>query len=87
MNRSWYSKTSDTSSPDNIHQVLAFGNFSDIKTLKKKLGEKALRALFIRYPKKVYSPQSLNFIKNFILKITGKIDDQKYLKSALRITG
>lgn len=86
MNRSWYTNTADEKSPDAIHQILAFGTLDDIRSLKKALGEATIRELFLHYPKKVYSLRSLEFIKNFILHITGRIDDARYLKFTPRRT-
>lgn len=87
MNRHvWYSAKVDLKSPDTIHQILMFGKLADIKALKKTVGERALKELFLRYPKKIYTSSALNFIKNFILGIITTIDEQKYLKITPRIT-
>ncbi len=87
MNRTWYSKTVNKNSPDSIHQVLAFGTLEDIRSLKATTGEEKIKELFINFPKKVYTPPNLNFIKNFILHINSAIDEQKYLKYTPRHTG
>lgn len=84
MKRLWYAPVVDKNSPDTIHQILAFGTLSDIKLLKKAVGIKRMRDFFIHYPKKVYTLPSLNFVKNFILKLHKSIDDQKYLKNTPR---
>jgi hypothetical protein len=80
MNRVWYSSRAKLNSPDTIHQILMFGNLSEIKSLKKELGELNLKKLFLNYPKKIYTASALNFIKNYILGIQSSIDEQKYLK-------
>ena len=82
----WYASYSDIKSPDVIHQILMFGKLSDIQSLKRKLGDKTVKELFLRFPKKVYTAAALNFIKNFILRISTHIDEQKYLKYTPRIT-
>ena len=86
MSYSWYAKRANKKTPDAIHQILAFGTLDDIKALKKTLGDKEIRDLFIKYPKKIYTSPILNFIKNFILHIKISIDEQKYLKYTLRHT-
>ena len=82
----WYSNKVDVKSPDTVHQVLMFGGLDDIKFLKKTLGEKGLENLFLKYPKKIYTPAALNFVKNYILNIKTPIDDQHYLKFTPRVT-
>jgi hypothetical protein len=86
MNRVWYTPTENTNSPDAIHQILMFGKLSEIQTLKKTLGSSKIREIFLRYPKKVYTAASLNFVKNFILRLSVPLDEQQYLKYAPRVT-
>ena len=45
-----------------------------------------MKKLFLSYPKKVYTQAALGFVKNFILNITGSIDEAKYLKYTPRST-
>ncbi|MDP3987552.1 MAG: hypothetical protein Q8P80_00205 [Candidatus Levybacteria bacterium] len=78
--RIWYSNEVNIKSPDAVHQTLMFGTLKEIKSLKKSLGENAVKSLFIRFPKKIYTASALNFIKNFVLNIRTSIDEQKYLK-------
>lgn len=87
MNYSWYTNSKSKKSPDAIHQVLAFGSLYDIKLLKKSIGLKKLKSLFLKYPKKIYTESVLNFIKNIILQIHSSIDEQKYLKNTQRRLG
>ncbi len=84
IKRAWYTPTNDITSPDTIQQILVFGSLKEIQLLKKIVGEKTLREIFLQYPKKIYTPQTLNFIKNYILHITVSIDEQNYLKSTPR---
>ncbi|MDO8638302.1 MAG: hypothetical protein Q7R43_01910 [Candidatus Daviesbacteria bacterium] len=83
----WYSDKIDINSPDAVHQILMYGNLQEIKSLKKTLGEKKVKELFLSHPKKVYTAPALNFIKNFILNIPTLINEQKYLKSTPRNIG
>jgi len=87
MNYSWYTKSKDTNTADYIHQILAFGTLSDIRLLKKTVGDKKLRNIFVENPRKIYSAQLLNFIKNIVLGIHASIDEKKYLKYAPRNIG
>ncbi len=82
----WYAPNSNIKSPDTIHQILMFGKLSDIKSLKKTIGEERIKKAFLKSPKKIYTAPALNFIKNFVLKITAPIDEQQYLKYTPRIT-
>lgn len=86
MDYSWYTNAKSGKSPDAIHQILAFGNLSDIRSLKNMVGKKKLKALFLKYPKKVYTAPILNFVKNIILHIS-LIDEKKYLKNTPRRIG
>lgn len=85
QNYSWYTDKTIEKSPDNIHQILAFGSIDDVKNIKKTLGENILANLFLQKPKKVYTASSFNFITKFILHIYN-VDEQKYLKSTPRYT-
>lgn len=87
MNYAWYTNSKSKRSPDAIHQILAFGSLYDIKLLKKSMGIKKLKILFLKYPKKIYTEAILNFIKNIILRIQSSIDEQKYLKNTQRRVG
>ena len=87
MNYSWYTNSKSKKSSDAIHQILAFGNLSDIKLLKKSIGIEKLKSLFLNYPKKVYTASLFNFVKNIILSIHNSIDEQKYLKNTPRRIG
>ena len=84
MNRSWYTNNINEKSPDAIHQILAYGTLDDIRSLKMNFGERKLKELFLKYPKKVYNPSLLNFIKKFVLHIGIPADEQKYLKNTPR---
>lgn len=87
MNYSWYTNSKSKKSPDAVHQILAFGSLYDIQFLKKTIGVKRLKGLFLKYPKKVYTAPIFNFIKNIILRIHTSIDEQKYLKNTPRNIG
>lgn len=87
MNYSWYTKSGNANTPDAIHQILAFGTLSDIRSLKKTVGDKKLRRIFVENPKKIYSAPLFNFIKNVVLDIHATIDEKEYLKYAPRDIG
>lgn len=82
--RVWYAPSIPTKSVDTIHQVLMHGTLEEIKALKKELGEKIIKEFFLNHPKKIYTAPALNFIKNFILKLSTPIDEQQYLKNTPR---
>jgi len=83
-NYTWYSNSGSLESADTIHQILAFGTLSDFRELKAKVGEQKLQKIFVTYPKKVYTPQSLSFIMRFILHISDPVDERRYLKHTPR---
>lgn len=85
--RVWYSNDVERDSFDNIHQTLMFGSLKEIKSLLKVVGEKAVKKSFLNFPKKIYTAPAFNFIKNFVLGISTKIDEQKYLKNTPRHLG
>lgn len=85
MQYSWYTN-SDKLNSESIHQILSFGSLKDIRALKKTLGEKALKEIFIASPQKIYTASSLNFIAKFILHISTSVDEQRYLKDTPRHT-
>lgn len=82
--RVWYSNKADIKSPDTVHQILMFGSLKEIGFLKKTVGEKKIKELFLGFPKKIYTASAFNFIKKFILHISTSIDEQKYLKNTPR---
>lgn len=64
-----------------------FGSLKEIKSLLNVVGGKEVKKCFLSFPKKIYTAPALNFIKNFILSISIKLDDQKYLKNTPRHLG
>ena len=85
--RVWYSNEINPESPDSIHQTLMFGTLEEIRMLLKSVGGKRVKNRFLRYPKKIYTAPAFNFIKNFILGINTRLDEQKYLKNTPRHLG
>lgn len=68
-----------------IHQILSYGNFKQIKWLFKAYGQKEIREVFLKYPKKIYLPPVFYFVKNFILNLEKKkISPQDYVKTFFR---
>lgn len=85
--RVWYLDKIEPKSSDNIHQTLMFGSLKEIKSLLNFVGGKEVKKCFLSFPKKIYTVSAFNFIKNFILDISTKLDEQKYLKNAPRHLG
>jgi hypothetical protein len=71
-----------------IHQILMYGSLDEIGWLFAAYSKKEILAVFTKYPKKIYSLQGFNFIKNFILRIKNiHLDENKYLKTTPRVIG
>ncbi len=85
-NYQWYTSSQDIDNPDAIHQILAYGKLEDIQQLKKKLGIVKIQDYFVQNPKKIYTKSGLNFITNYVLDISTKINQDEYLKTTLRHT-
>lgn len=66
-----------------IHQLLQYGSLEDIRWLFKTYTRQGVKQEFVTKPKKVYLPQTLHFIKKFILNIP-RLDDAQYLKTTPR---
>ena len=68
-----------------IHQVLRYGSLAEIKALKKFYGEAEVAQVFAGKPLKIYSPATFNFVKNYLLSLSGhQIDETKYLTTTPR---
>jgi len=66
-----------------IHQVLSLGNLKHLKWLFKTYSFSTIKKTFLRYPKKIYRPAALQFVK-IILRISNKkINEKKYCKTLL----
>lgn len=86
MRYSWYKKKDSLSSPDSLHQILAFGSLKDILLLRKKIGIQKLRNVFLQNPKKIYTKSGLHFITKFILGLDVPFKKEMLLKDAPRHT-
>lgn len=65
-----------------IHQILSYGNLKQIKWLFKVYSSKGIKEIFLKYPKKIYPPPVLYFVKNFILNLgKKKIPLRDYVKT------
>lgn len=65
-----------------IHQLLMYGTFKDIGWLFKKYSLKEIREVFTHYPQQIYTKDSFNFVKNFLLSLEDlKLDEEKYITS------
>lgn len=68
-----------------IHQILRYGTLPQIKWLFRSYSPYTIKQVFIKKPMKIYSPSSLNFAKNLLLKLKQrKLDEKKYLSSSPR---
>lgn len=69
-----------------IHQVLSFGNLSQIRWLFEVYNLREIREVFLKHPKKLYTPPIFYFVKNFILGLKKKkLAKEKYVKTSLRV--
>lgn len=69
-----------------IHQILSYGNLKQIKWLFKIYKLKKIQEVFIKYPKKIYTPPVFYFIKNFILGLQKKrLPKEEYVKTPFRV--
>ncbi|MFH1566102.1 MAG: hypothetical protein ABIB98_02805 [bacterium] len=82
-----WSSSVDTLSPEKdaipiIHKVLAYGDMVGIKWLVNFYGKRRVIKIFLKDPMNLYTKQSFNFIKNFILGLE-KVDleEVKYVKT------
>lgn len=68
-----------------IHQVLAYGNLKQIKWLLKIYSLDGIREVFLKYPKRIYTPPVFYFVKNFILNLKSKkLSPKDYVKTSFR---
>ncbi|MFZ5376357.1 MAG: DUF6922 domain-containing protein [Patescibacteria group bacterium] len=66
-----------------IHQVLQYGDLNDFKWLEKIYSLTKIKNTFVNRPRSTYQPQTFNFVKNYLLKISDSIDKENYVKFAL----
>lgn len=65
-----------------IHQVLMYGDFSDIKWLFQSYSLKIVQSVFIASPKKVYTKPIFKLTKDFILGLKEtNLDEKKYVRT------
>ncbi len=65
-----------------IHQILNYGNLSQIKWLFKVYKKEEIRRIFLKFPKRIYTPAMFYFVKNFILDLKKKqLREEKYVKT------
>jgi len=56
-----------------IHQVLAYGSLEQVKWLFKVYSQKEASRVFLQRPKKLYTSQAFNFVKNYLLPLEKKV--------------
>ena len=65
-----------------IHQALMYGDFKDIRWLFKGYSREEIKKVFLEKPRKVYTKEALNYIKNFVLDIKEEqITTNKYVNT------
>lgn len=65
-----------------IHQVLMYGDFKDMRWLFKTYPKDEIKKVFLEKPRKVYTKEALNYIKNFVLDLKDeRIPSDKYVNS------
>ena len=64
-----------------IHQVLMYGSLDHIKWLRSVYSNAEIKEVFIEKPKKIYTPQAFNLIKNYLLKIKINLSEKNYVKT------
>lgn len=64
-----------------VHQVLAYGSLEQIKRMFTIFPKKEIIQIFVKSPRKNYSPSAFNFVKNYILGLKDKkINSGAYVK-------
>jgi len=64
-----------------IHQTLMYGSLEHIDWLRSVYADSEIKKVFIHNPKKVYTPQAFNLIKNYLLKIETDLSKENYVKT------
>jgi len=65
-----------------IHNILMYGNLSDIKRLFELYSPDVVRSVFVSSPKKIYTKPIFGLIKNFVLDIRDiRLNEEKYIKT------
>jgi len=65
-----------------IHQLLAYGDLDQIRQLFQLYPKSEIKKVFIHQPRKIYTPSSFNFVKNFLLGLRKKkLDRRNYVKN------
>jgi len=68
-----------------INQLLNYGDMTAIKLLFKLYTKNEIINIFLKYPSKIYTKSTLNFVKNYLLGLSANlIQDEKYLNSSPR---
>ena len=65
-----------------IHQILSYGDVSEVRQLLRIYDKKEVRETFVKYPKKIYQPSVFYFTKNFVLGLERKrLKEENYVKT------
>ncbi len=62
-----------------VHQILAYGTWSDIKWLFSTYRKSEIVESFVKHPAKNYLPASYHFVKDILLGLSSQsLDEKKY---------
>jgi len=64
-----------------INQVLRYGSLNDIKWLFKTYPKSKVKSVFTKNPLPIFTPQALNFVSRFLLKLNRHPYESKYLRN------
>ena len=65
-----------------IHQILMYGSFKEIRWLYTVYSDNLINDIFANRPMKVYTKTGFNYVKNYILNLSGQdISPDKYVNA------
>ena len=64
-----------------IHQVLQYGDVADFKWLSTVYPFDEIQEVFVLQPRKSYSAQGFNFVKNYLLHISEPLKNEGYVST------
>ena len=83
----WSKSVDKTSLEDDknyiVHQVLMYGDLKDIKWLFDTYSRGEVVKVFIKHPKKMYTPSAFNFAKDIVLGLADKgFEEDRYVRTS-----
>lgn len=58
-----------------------YGSLDHIDWLRSVYSNDEIKKVFINKPRKVYTPQAFNLIKNYLLRIEADLPEKNYVKT------